>query len=143
MKSPRRRVTVIGAGYVGTVTAVGLAALGHAVELVETDPARLAALQDGRLAIYEPGLLEGLAAAMDRGLLRVAAAPGPDAEVFLVCVAAPLDGDGESDPTQLLAALRSIEPAVRTGRPAVIRSTVPPAALSASSLPSACRASTS
>jgi UDPglucose 6-dehydrogenase len=126
MSSQRRRVTVIGAGYVGTVTAVGLAGLGHRVELVETDPDRLAALRDGRLAIYEPGLLEGLAAAIDRGLVRVAAAPAPDAEAYLVCVAAPLDGAGESDLRQLEAALRSIEPAVHAGRPAVIRSTVPP-----------------
>ena len=37
-----RSLTVIGAGYVGLVSAVGLARLGHTVHLVETGAARLA-----------------------------------------------------------------------------------------------------
>ena len=143
MSSPRRRVSVIGAGYVGTVTAVGVAGLGHEVELVETDPDRLAALQGGRLAIYEPGLLEGFVAAVDQGLLRVAAAPGPDAELFMICVAAPLDGGG--NPTRPSSS-RPCDPSRRQCVQVAPRSSEArsrPVARSASSPRPGCRASTS
>ena len=36
----RRSIAVVGAGYVGLVSAVGFAAMGHVIELVETDPRR-------------------------------------------------------------------------------------------------------
>jgi UDPglucose 6-dehydrogenase len=49
---------VIGAGYVGLVTAVGFAELGHNVNLLEIIPEKLKALQDGRIPIFEPGLEE-------------------------------------------------------------------------------------
>ena len=49
---------VVGAGYVGIATAVGLAEQGNDVVLVEMEPARLAALADGRIPFHEPGLPE-------------------------------------------------------------------------------------
>ena len=51
-------VAVIGAGYVGLVTAAGLASLGHRVRVGEADPQRLAALVAGELPIYEEGLAD-------------------------------------------------------------------------------------
>jgi UDPglucose 6-dehydrogenase len=50
------RVGVIGAGYVGLVTGVCLASLGHQVTLRDIDPRKVAALHDGKIPIYEPGL---------------------------------------------------------------------------------------
>jgi UDPglucose 6-dehydrogenase len=50
------RATVIGAGYVGLATAVGLATRGCAVDLVEVRPDRLASLEAGELPIHEPGM---------------------------------------------------------------------------------------
>ena len=43
------RVTVIGTGYVGTVTGACLAYLGHHVTCVDTDAAKIAKLQAGRI----------------------------------------------------------------------------------------------
>ena len=51
-------VTVIGAGYVGLVTAACLAELGHQVVGVDRDHGRVALLQAGGVPIYEPGLEE-------------------------------------------------------------------------------------
>ena len=50
------RVAVIGLGYVGLPTAVGLAALGHEVIGVDTDCARIESLRAGRVWMHEPAL---------------------------------------------------------------------------------------
>src|SRR5437764_15258805 len=60
-------VTVIGTGYVGTVTGVCLAYLGHHVACVDTDAAKIAKLQRGEPPIYEPHLERMMAMAAERG----------------------------------------------------------------------------
>jgi UDPglucose 6-dehydrogenase len=52
------KVAVIGAGYVGLITALGLARLGRCSICVEKNPARLAALRRGEVFFHEPGLAE-------------------------------------------------------------------------------------
>jgi UDP-glucose/GDP-mannose dehydrogenase family, NAD binding domain len=61
MTRDRLKTAVVGAGYVGIATAVGLAEQGRDIVLVEQDPARLAALADGRIPFHEPGLPEAYA----------------------------------------------------------------------------------
>src|SRR5665213_2724666 len=61
------RVTVIGTGYVGTVTGACLAYLGHRVTCVDTDLAKIEKLRLGQAPIYEPGLDELMALAQERG----------------------------------------------------------------------------
>ena len=60
-------VTVIGTGYVGTVTGACLAYLGHHVTCVDTDASKIARLQRGESPIYEPQLEQMLALAAARG----------------------------------------------------------------------------
>ena len=50
------KITIIGAGYVGLVQAVGLAALGFNVICSEKDFDKLRELKFGRIPFYEPGL---------------------------------------------------------------------------------------
>lgn len=52
------RVTVIGTGYVGLVTATCLADSGNEVIGVDRDPKKIQTLLEGKIPIYEPGLLE-------------------------------------------------------------------------------------
>ena len=47
---------MIGGGYVGLVSGACFAEFGTEVTVVETDPGKLAALAEGRMPIYEPGL---------------------------------------------------------------------------------------
>ena len=49
-------LTIFGAGYVGLVTGVCLAELGNDVVCIDTDADKVAALQQGKVPIYEPGL---------------------------------------------------------------------------------------
>lgn len=121
-----QRILVIGAGYVGLVTAVGLASLGHDVEVVETRPDRLDALLAGRVPIFEAGLQDAFDAAVERGCLRVAPAPTGQPEMVMVCVGTPIGSDGRSDLTQLRAALHGLHEILAPDAPLVVRSTLPP-----------------
>lgn len=126
MTSPRRNVTVVGAGPVGLATAVGLADLGHTVELVEVDPARLAALERDELPFFEPTLGERYADVRALGHLRLSSTTTAGAEMVLVCVGTPIGRDGRVDVAQLMSALTELAPLARAGVPIVIRSTLPP-----------------
>ncbi|MGC9445380.1 MAG: 2-dehydropantoate 2-reductase N-terminal domain-containing protein [Candidatus Methanospirareceae archaeon] len=50
------KIGILGSGYVGTVTGVGLADLGNEVIFVDLDHERVAALNDAKSPIFEPGL---------------------------------------------------------------------------------------
>ncbi len=52
------KIAVIGTGYVGLVTATCFAESGNEVVGIDKDAAKIATLMDGKLPIYEPGLLE-------------------------------------------------------------------------------------
>src|SRR3978361_1450045 len=52
----RLRIAMIGGGYVGLVSGACFAEFGVDVSVVETDAAKLGALREGRMPIYEPGL---------------------------------------------------------------------------------------
>jgi UDPglucose 6-dehydrogenase len=125
MSESAGRVIVIGAGYVGLVTAVGLAGLGRNVRLVETRPDRLEALRGGRSPIHEPGLQDGLAAALGSGRLTVADAADDQRGIVLVCVGTPIGDDGRSDLSQLRSALQGLADQPDGGAIVVIRSTLP------------------
>jgi UDPglucose 6-dehydrogenase len=64
------QVTVIGTGYVGTVTGACLSYLGHHVWCVDTDETKIAKLKRGESPIYEPFLESIMALATARGGLE-------------------------------------------------------------------------
>ena len=53
-----KNITIVGAGYVGLVTGVGLAEFGNKVICVDIDKDKISQLKSGLIAIYEPGLEE-------------------------------------------------------------------------------------
>jgi UDPglucose 6-dehydrogenase len=126
MPASGSRVLVVGAGYVGLVTAVGLAELGHCVHLVEIREDRLELLRRGVPPIHEMGLAEALATAIESERLTISAEPRRDVDVALVCVGTPIGADGRSDLSQLRSALSELHPVLDDGTPLVIRSTLPP-----------------
>ena len=50
------KITIVGTGYVGLVTGVGLAAVGHTVTCVDRDKRKIEAIEIGRTPFYETGL---------------------------------------------------------------------------------------
>lgn len=118
-------VTVIGAGYVGLVTAVGLALHGHRVHLVERGAARLDALREGRIPIHEAGLQDAFDQVRAAERLTVGDEVGGERGIVLVCVGTPIDDSGASDLTQLHAALADLDGRLEPDSILVIRSTMP------------------
>ncbi len=53
-----KNITVVGAGYVGLVTGVGLSEFGNSVICVDIDKDKISKLKSGLIPIYEPGLEE-------------------------------------------------------------------------------------
>lgn len=124
-----RHLTVIGAGYVGLATAIGLAVRGHEIEVVEVRADRRGSLQRGVLPIHEPGMDKAYARPEVRARIRAVAKMGKwHRDGIMICVGTPVQEGGRSDLTQLEAALRMVRPYVADGVPMVIRSTMPPGA---------------
>jgi len=124
------RVTVIGTGYVGTVTGACLAYLGHRVTCMDTDAEKIARLQRGEMPIFEPHLLELLCEAAVRGGIDFTTELAPAAaasDVIFIAVGTPPRPNGEADLSYLEAAARSIGAAMDAGRFRVVvnKSTVP------------------
>ena len=64
------RVCVIGAGYVGLVTGVCLARIGHDVICIDNNEEKVKLMKSGQSPIYEPGLSELMTASMEKGNLQ-------------------------------------------------------------------------
>lgn len=95
-------VTVIGTGYVGTVTGACLAYLGHRVWCVDTDAAKIEKLQAGQSPIFEPGLEDLMRLCTERGLLEFTTdltEPVRQSDVIFVAVGTPPLPSGESNLT--------------------------------------------
>jgi UDPglucose 6-dehydrogenase len=120
-------VAVLGAGYVGAITAACLADRGHDVTVVEVAGPRLAAYQEGRVPLFEPGLDDLFQSMLAAGRLRVTddvAAALNSRRAVVICVGTPLSPDGEADLRQVEAACRAIS-ASGSEAVVVIRSTLP------------------
>jgi UDPglucose 6-dehydrogenase len=124
------RVTVIGTGYVGTVTGACLAFLGHKVTCVDTDLAKIEKLRQGKAAIYEPGLEELIQLAHQQGGIDFQtdlSEPVRESDVIFIAVGTPPLPSGESNLTYLEAAARGIGASMDAGKFRVVvnKSTVP------------------
>ncbi|HTA45268.1 MAG TPA: UDP-glucose/GDP-mannose dehydrogenase family protein [Bryobacteraceae bacterium] len=124
------RVTVIGTGYVGTVTGACLAYLGHRVTCVDTNQAKIDKLRMGETPIYEPGLEELIALAKQRGGIDFETdleGPVKASDVIFIAVGTPPLPSGESNLAYLESAARGIGAAMDASRFRVIvnKSTVP------------------
>ncbi|HLY16739.1 MAG TPA: UDP-glucose/GDP-mannose dehydrogenase family protein [Bryobacteraceae bacterium] len=124
------RVTVIGTGYVGTVTGACLAYLGHRVTCVDTDAEKIEMLRRGKMPIYEPWLEELLQLADGRGGIDFTTELTPAAtgsDVIFIAVGTPPLESGEANLCYLEAAARSIGAAMDDSRFRVVvnKSTVP------------------
>jgi UDPglucose 6-dehydrogenase len=123
------KVAMVGAGYVGLVTAVCLAEVGHHVVCAEIDAARLAMLKAGQVPIFEPGLAEMMQRNVASGRLNfthalVEACEGADM-VFLAVGTPPRPADGHADLRQIFAAALEIAQCASDGTIVVVKSTVP------------------
>ena len=126
------QVTVVGSGYVGTTLAACLADAGHDVVAIDIDSEVVAALNEGRAMIHEPGLDE-LLERHAGGRLRATMAyeDVPDSDVTFLAVGTPSTADGDVDVGALSAAAKGTGEALSGLDPderglVVVKSTITP-----------------
>jgi UDPglucose 6-dehydrogenase len=104
-------VVVVGAGYVGLVSAACLAQAGNRVICVDKDLARIAALRQGVVPIYEPGLESVISINQRNGRLSFTTnldEAAIAAEVIFIAVGTPSCADGSADVGNVFKAAKAI-----------------------------------
>ncbi len=123
------KIAVVGTGYVGLVTATCLAESGNEVVGVDKDARKIQTLEQGRLPIYEPGLLELVQRNRREGRLTFStdlAAGVRHGRLIFIAVGTPQGKDGAADLSALWAVGDGIADALDgPGKVVVIKSTVP------------------
>jgi UDPglucose 6-dehydrogenase len=125
------KISIIGTGYVGTVTGVCFAHMGNDVICVDVDPKRVELINKGVPPLYEEGL-EGLLKTYAGKNLR-ATLDYDDAiehsDISFICVPTPTDDSGKIDLRFIKEASRSIGQRLKnkkTYHVVVVKSTVVP-----------------
>jgi UDPglucose 6-dehydrogenase len=122
------RITVFGTGYVGLVQGAVLADVGHDVLCVDVDAAKVAALKEGRVPIFEPGLEEVVRKNHAAGRLQFTteAAEGvAHGRIQFIAVGTPPDEDGSADMQYVMAVATTIAELMEEPKVVVDKSTVP------------------
>ena len=108
-------IGIVGTGYVGLVSAVCFAHLGHHVVCVDVDAAKIERLQKGDVPIYEPGLDK----LIDDNASRLSFTTSydvllADCHILFIAVDTPPSPSGDADLSRVQHATREI--AARGGR---------------------------
>jgi len=122
------KITVIGAGYVGLVTAVGFADLGNEVICMDKMPSKLSKLSKGISPIYEPGLPELLQKQIKQGKIHFTdkIKEGINfSDVIFLCVGTPQGDTGKADLSQVEEASIDIAHNMNSYKLIIEKSTVP------------------
>jgi UDPglucose 6-dehydrogenase len=122
------KITVIGSGYVGLVSAACLAELGNDVLCMDIDPRKIGILNNGGVPIYEPGLEDIIKSNVAAGRLRFTTDVAESVMhglVQMIAVGTPSGEDGSADLQYVLAAARNIGRTMTEYKVIVDKSTVP------------------
>jgi UDPglucose 6-dehydrogenase len=123
------RVCVIGTGYVGLVTGVCLAIIGHDVICIDNNEDKIKTMQSGESPIFEPGLSELMAIAIAKGKIRFSTDLGMGVnhgEVLFIAVGTPPLPNGSTDTRYVEAVAKGIGEYLNGGYKVIVnKSTVP------------------
>jgi UDPglucose 6-dehydrogenase len=121
-------IVVVGAGYVGLVSGLGYAKLGHRVVCVDCDAAKINSLDLGEPPFFEPGLFELLQEMQEAGRIifttDLASVIG-GAEIIMITVGTPPLAKGEADLSAIFSVADEIGKCLDHEVLLVIKSTVP------------------
>ena len=122
------KLAIIGAGYVGLVTAACFAEMGNEVICVDADAAKVKALKKGRIPIYEPGLEDYVKRNCQGKRLFFTTELAPAVQqslVIFIAVGTPQDKDGSADLSMVLQVAKDIGRHMNGYKVIVEKSTVP------------------
>lgn len=122
------KVAVLGLGYVGITSLVGLAKLGHDVIGIDSNPKKILALRNGQIPIREPGLQEVFGELLNSGKVKFSSSY-KDLSGFIgiviVCVSTPPTEHGGANLEYLESAVTSLTGVLSAGSIIAVKSTVP------------------
>ena len=123
------RITMIGAGYVGLVSAACFSEFGIEATCVDQDVEKIARLNRGEIPIFEPGLADLVSSNMEAGRLKftsdLPSAIAAANAVFIAVGTPSRRGDGHADLTYVYAAAEELAPFLDGYTVIVTKSTVP------------------
>jgi len=122
------KIAIIGSGYVGLVSGVCLANIGHQVICVDNNLDKIKTLKKGRLPIYEPGLLELMKSNVQKKRLSFTGSIGDatrKSQVIFLAVPTPPKPNGDADLTYVENVARQIAQHMDSYKLIVEKSTVP------------------
>ncbi|MEM6828185.1 MAG: UDP-glucose/GDP-mannose dehydrogenase family protein [Pseudomonadota bacterium] len=123
------KIAMVGSGYVGLVSGACFADFGHDVVCIDKDAAKISALHEGVMPIYEPGLGSLVASNVDAGRLSFTTDLGEgvkDAQAIFIAVGTPSRrGDGHADLTFVREVAREVGENLSGPAVIVTKSTVP------------------
>ncbi|MDG4658479.1 UDP-glucose/GDP-mannose dehydrogenase family protein [Ectobacillus antri] len=121
-------IAVVGTGYVGLVTGVGLSEIGHNVICIDTDEKKVTRMKLGESPIYEPGLDELMTKNIKEGRLQFTtnhAEAFEAAHAIYIAVGTPENADGTANLTYINQVVEQIATYVKKDIVVVTKSTVP------------------
>ena len=121
----KKKICVLGLGYIGLPTAAMFATHGHNVVGVDIRQDVVDALNHARITIEEP-YLDILVQAAVKSENLVGSLHPEEADVFIIAVPTPIGEDKTADLTYVERAAKSIVPYVKKGDIVVLESTSPP-----------------
>ena len=109
-------IAVVGTGYVGLVTGVGLSEIGHNVTCIDMDEQKVERMQNGQSPIYEPGLDDLMLKNIEAGRLNfttdhLTAFKG--VQVIYIAVGTPENEDGTANLTYVNQVIEQISQNVK------------------------------
>lgn len=123
----RKKISVIGLGYVGLVTAGCLSEQGHDVLCYDIDGLKRSAISCKKLCFYEPDLCELIIKEVDRNGLRVVNEIEEaliSANVIFIAVGTPENTQGKPIVNQIESILRKLMQVCNAQKTVIIKSTV-------------------
>ena len=120
-------IAVIGVGYVGLTTAVGLAHLGHKVIGIDNDKSKIEKLKIAQSPIFEKDLDKYLNENLKNNKLYFESDLGKikDCEFVFLCLPTPQLDDGSADISTVIEVTKELDKVVGENTILVIKSTVP------------------
>ncbi len=121
-------IAIVGTGYVGLVSGACFAEFGTSVTCVDSDAKKVAALCQGRVPIYEPGLDQLVSRNVAAGRLQFTTdleGAVRDNLVVFITVGTPQDPHGRADVSSVMAVAGSIADVMTGYKVVVTKSTVP------------------
>jgi UDPglucose 6-dehydrogenase len=122
------KITIIGAGYVGLVNAVGFAELGNEIMCIEKDSSKLNKLSQGISPIYEPGLTEMLQKHIKQNKIHFTDKIEDGivfSDIIFLCVGTPQNDDGKADLSQVEEVAKEMAKNMKSYKLIIEKSTVP------------------